>query len=154
MTGNGEERAETRSPSAISPSDMTREELLAALEHENRQIEAIRRTSDALFSHASVDAIIRATLEIALDVLRADAGSLLLFDPTTDTLVFRNVLGGAGDRLIGKSIPADQGICGTVFRTRQSLLTGNVAERKDFNPEIDRETGYQTQSMMTVPVKR
>ncbi|MDX1933295.1 MAG: GAF domain-containing sensor histidine kinase, partial [Capsulimonadales bacterium] len=40
------------------------------------------------------------------------------------------------------------------FRTRQPLLTGNVSERKDFNPEIDRETGYHTESMMTVPVKR
>ena len=50
--------------------------LQTALQHRQRQIEAIRRTSDALFSHTSVDAMVRETLDIALDVLRADAGTV------------------------------------------------------------------------------
>ena len=48
--------------------------LSSDLQHRDRQIEAIRRTSDALFSHPSVEAMVEATLKIALDVLRADAG--------------------------------------------------------------------------------
>ncbi len=148
-------RAAQERPSTAHPfSQMTREELMDALEQQNRQIEAIRRTSDALFSHRNVEAVIRATLEIALSVLRADAGSLMLHDPRTDTLICRYVIGGAGEKLVGKSISASQGIAGTVFRTRHPLLIRNVAERGDFNAEVDRETGYHTESMMTVPVKR
>jgi signal transduction histidine kinase len=138
----------------VSETPRTPEEMQALLEHRNRQIEAIRRTSDALFSHPSVDAIVRATLEIALDVLRADAGTLFLHDPESDTLVARYVIGGAGDRFVGTAVPATQGIGGTVFRTHRPLLTGDVQARGDFNPDVDRETGYETHSMMTVPVKR
>jgi signal transduction histidine kinase len=141
--------AETQAETPRSP-----EELHALLEHRNRQIEAIRRTSDALFSHPSVDAIVKATLEIALDVLRADAGTLFLHDPKSDTLVARYVIGGAGEKFIGKAIPASQGISGAVFRTHQPQLIGDVRAHGDFNRDVDRETGYQTQSMMTVPVKR
>ena len=129
-------------------------ELRAQLQHRNRQIEAIRRTSDALFTHPSVDAIVRAILEIALDVLRADAGTVFLHDPEKDVLVARYVIGGAGEKFIGKAIPATQGIAGTVFQTHKPLLTGNVQERRDFNSAVDKETGFRTQSMMTVPVKR
>jgi signal transduction histidine kinase len=132
----------------------TARELRDQLEHRERQIDAIRRITETLFSHPSVDAMVQATLQTALDVVRADAGTLYLYEPQTDSLVFRYVIGGGGERLIGRSIPASQGIAGTVFRTGQPLLTGNTADSGDFNQDVDKETGYQTESMMTVPVKR
>ncbi|MES2463107.1 MAG: GAF domain-containing sensor histidine kinase, partial [Armatimonadota bacterium] len=118
------------------------EALAATLAHRERQIEAIRRTSDALFS------------QIALEVLRADAGTVYLHDPSDDTLVFRYVIGGAGAQLIGKRTPITQGVSGTVFRTGKPVRTDNVQARTDHNEDIAKQTGYQTQSMMTVPVKR
>ena len=128
--------------------------LVQEKEHRERQIEAIRKTSDALFSHPSVDSMVRATLQIALEVLRADAGTVYIYDERSDSLVFRYVIGPAAEQLMGKSFPASQGIAGTVFRTSQPELTGNVTVRDDFNPDMDKETGYLTESMMTVPVKR
>lgn len=131
------------------------DELTAALEHQARQLEAIRRTSDALFSHPSVDEMVRATLRIALDVLRADAGTVFLHDPDKDTLVFRYVIGGGGESLIGQSIPVSQpSVAGTVFSTAKPDLISDVHERADHNRDVDKQTGYSTRSMMTVPVKR
>jgi signal transduction histidine kinase len=140
-------------PKGASPDDSIAE-LRDLLEIRDRQLQAIRRTTEILFTHPTVDALIQETMHIALNVLRADAGTMFLYDAKDDVLVFRYVIGGAGEKLIGKSIPASQGIAGTVFRTSKPLLTGNVQERGDFNRDVDRETGYQTQSMMTVPVKR
>lgn len=145
---------ESRLDAASLYDGLSSEQLRELLEHRDRQIEAIRRTGDAIFTHASVDVIVQQTLLVALEVLRADAGTLFLYEPKDDTLVFRFVIGGAGEKLIGKSIPASQGIAGTVFRTKKPLLTGDVHERGDFNHEVDKETGYRTQSMMTVPVRR
>jgi signal transduction histidine kinase len=130
------------------------EVLAATLAHRERQIEAIRRTSEALFSHPSVDAMVEATLKIALDVLRADAGTVYLHDASDDTLVFRYVIGGGGAQLVGKRIPITQGVAGTVFRNGKPMRTDNVQARTDHNEDIAKQTGYQTQSMMTVPVKR
>ena len=143
-------------PPADAPHEnQTQAELLALINHRDRQIEAIRRTSDALFSHPSVDAMVRATLQIALDVLRADAGTVFLHDPKDNCLEFRYVIGGGGANLIGKRIPAAQGgVAWTVFTTHEPNLTGDVHARGDFNAHVDEETGYHTQSMMTVPVKR
>lgn len=128
--------------------------MAATLAHRERQIEAIRRTSEALFSHPSVDAMVEATLKIALEVLRADAGTVYLHDATDDTLVFRYVIGGAGSQLIGKRVPVMQGVSGTVFRTGKPLRTDDAQARTDHNEDIEKQTGYRTQSMMTVPVKR
>lgn len=129
-------------------------ELEATLDHRERQIEAMRRTSEALFSYSSVDDMIRETLTLAIEVLCADAGSLLLHDPTNDTLVFRFVVGPAAPTLTGFAMPADKGIAGQVFRTGKSELTAAVQKQANFNSSVDEKTGYRTESMMTVPVKR
>lgn len=129
-------------------------DLIAALAHRERQIEAIRRTSDVLFSHPSVDSMIQATLKVALDVLRAEAGTVFLHDPTDDTLVFRYVTGGGGESLIGQRIPASQGIVGSVFRSGRAAITSDVHTQGDFDGSIDQRTGFYTQSMMSAPIKR
>lgn len=129
-------------------------ELEISLEHRERQIDAMRRASETLFNARHLDELVRDTLEIAIEVLGADAGSLLLFDESDDTLVFRYVVGAAASTLIGFSMPSHCGIAGQVFHSGQPDLTQKVAEQKTFNRTVDEKTGYQTQSMMTVPVKR
>ena len=57
--------------------------LESELEERERQIDAMRRTCDTLFTSPSVDDLVRNTLEIAIDVLGANAGSLLLFNENT-----------------------------------------------------------------------
>jgi hypothetical protein len=114
----------------------------------------MRRTSEALFQHNSVDSMVRQTLNTALEVLGAEAGSLQLYDAQEDSLVFRYVVGPATERLTGYSMPASQGIAGQVFRTGVPDLTEHADQRAGFNPDIDKVSGYHTESMMTVPVKR
>lgn len=129
-------------------------ELETALHHRERQIAAMRRTSDALFAHVGVDDLVRQTLDLALDVLHAEAGTLYLHNPADDTLVFRYVIGPAAETLIGQSIPASSGIAGECFRTGKPTLTQQVQGSDRFNRSVDAASGYRTDSMMTVPVKR
>ena len=129
-------------------------ELETSLEHRERQIDAMRRACDTLFTSRNVDELVRYTLEIAIEVLDADAGSLLMWNEHEDTLVFRYVVGTAATSLIGFSMPSRQGIAGQVFHSGQPDLTQKVKDRQDFNRLVDEKTGYQTESMMTVPVKR
>ncbi len=129
-------------------------ELRTALDHRERQIEAIRRTSDALFSHTGVDAMVRETLTLALKVLYADAGTVYLYEASTDSLVFRHVIGASAETLTGRRMPASTGIAGKVFRTGIPDLTENANESDTHNREIDKQSGYRTDSIMTVPIKR
>ncbi|MBC8139985.1 MAG: GAF domain-containing protein [Armatimonadetes bacterium] len=124
------------------------------LEERDRQMEAIRRVSETLFTHPGTDPMVRETLRIALDVLRADAGTVYLFEPATDSLVFRYVIGGSGEQLVGTKIPADKGIAGAVFRSGIPRLDGDVRAGGDYNADVEDRFGYHTESMMTVPIKR
>jgi signal transduction histidine kinase len=130
------------------------EELEAALEHRERQIDAMRRAGDTLFTARSVADLVRETLETAIEVLSADAGSLLLFNEREDTLIFQHVIGPAAKTLTGFSMPSKQGIAGRVFHSGTPDLTQKATERAEFNSTVDEKTGYRTESMLTVPVKR
>ena len=125
-----------------------------ALEHRERQIEALQSAGDALFQNLDVDAVVRRMLDAALEILRAEAGSLQLYNAGDDTLEFRYVVGPHSEMLIGYAMPASQGIAGRVFKSGEPDLTSQVDERADFNSLVDARSGFRTESMMTVPVKR
>ena len=50
-------------------------------------------------------------------------------------------------------VPLGEGIAGAVADSGQSLLIADAQSDPRFNPEIDRRTGFTTQSLLTVPLK-
>ena len=83
-----------------------------------------------------------------------DRGSLQMYDSSTNSLVFRYVRDPDEQSLTGQSLPITKGISGQVFRSGEPDLTHQAKERPEFNPEVDALTGYETKSMLTVPLKR
>jgi len=55
--------------------------------------------------------------------------------------------GFASDR-----IPITSGIAGSVARTGQPLNIADPYSQPDFNPEVDRRTGYRTRSILCMPI--
>jgi signal transduction histidine kinase len=136
----------------------TPEQLQAELDLRQRQIEAIRRVSQALCENGgtvsgSMDELLSRILSIAVEALGADVGSLQLYDEASDRLVFRCVFDPASERLKGQSYPASQGIGGAVFRSGVGRITQRVQET-EFNRAIDDLTGYHTESLLTAPLLR
>ena len=127
--------------------------LRARLRHRERQIKAIRAISETLFSHDSVDAMLHQTLEIAMDTLDAGAGSVQIYDASSDSLRFRCTLGPGAQSLKDLILPASEGISGRVFRSGRSDISLNVRNHPDFNAEVDARPGFQTHAMATVPIK-
>ncbi len=119
-----------------------------------RELEAARRISEALCQHTHVDTLVEHALRTALDVVGAEAGSVLLFDPESKMLVFRHVIGSKAKQLLGMAIPADQGLAGAVFTSGQPRVSGDVARDRRHLRRVDAKTGYTTRDMITVPLKR
>ena len=94
---------------ATGPKDAPADDVRAELKHRERQIHAIRRISDALFSRTSVDDLVRETLTVAVEVLCADVGSIQLHDVASDTLVFCYVIDPNATGLRGHSTPTARG---------------------------------------------
>ena len=119
-----------------------------------RQLEAVQRVSAALYSVTDTDVLLRQALETAMDVVEADAGSILLHNPEQNTLIFRHVVGPVAATLLGTSLDLSlgRGIAGEVFRSGQGRLTPDVGADADHVGTIDARTGYQTRSLMTAPL--
>jgi diguanylate cyclase (GGDEF)-like protein len=105
--------------------------------------------------------------ENLLEVLRransfvpSAAGSILLDNPAEkqperrrNTLTFIAVFGDKSERLLGETIPADQGIAGRVYLTGETYLTSDAPADRFFYGEVDQQTSYQTQSMIAIPIR-
>ncbi len=119
-----------------------------------QELQAARRVSEALSRHVNIDELVEEALLTALEVVEADAGSVLLYDPQTDQLVFRHVIGDKANLLKGTAIPSDQGIAGTVFTTGEPYVTTDARQDAHHLGTVDQSTGYQTRDMIAVPLKR
>lgn len=105
--------------------------------------------------------------ENLLEVLRransfvpSAAGSILLDNPADkqperrrNTLTFIAVFGDKSERLLGGTVPADQGIAGRVYLTGETYLTSDAPADRFFYGEVDQQTSYQTQSMIAIPIR-
>jgi signal transduction histidine kinase len=105
-----------------------------------------------LTSELDLNKLLREILHSAVGVLKASAGSLLLWDEVTNELVFAVTDGGAGEALEGQRMPADRGIAGWVFTHRQPDIVHQVRSNERWNSAIDESLGYYTSSLVAVPM--
>lgn len=117
-------------------------------------LESIRHLSETLFQYANVDDMVSQVLRTALDVIGADAGSILLADEKTKQLVFRHAVGAHVDGLHRVSIPWDSGIVGGVFHSGRTEIIPAVQPDARHESSTGRMTGYQSRDMIVVPLKR
>jgi signal transduction histidine kinase len=117
-----------------------------------REIEAVQRIANELGRQTDVDGIVRTALQVALDTLNANAGSVLLYDQEQDTLVFRYVVGGAGESLVGVPLDLDGSIAGRVFREGRTYISSDVSKEQNHSLEIEHRTRYVTTNMVTCPL--
>ena len=136
---------------ALEASEASLAEVRALLDHRQRQMDAMRRTSEHLFHHTDSDRMLAETLDLARTVLDAGAGSVLLYEPSDDTLVFRHVIGPGKATLQGYVMPADQGVSGQVFKTGVPALLNDVSVDAHFL-SLEDLTGYTAQSMVVVAI--
>jgi hypothetical protein len=73
----------------------------AALQHRERQIDAMQRITNILLLNQSVDDPVRETLQATIDVLNAAVGSLQLYDAQSETLVLRHAIDPNAPMVIG-----------------------------------------------------
>jgi sigma-B regulation protein RsbU (phosphoserine phosphatase) len=112
----------------------------AALE---RILDVVRQ----LGAPTDLDTMLKQVIDAVRLVLRADRGTVFLYDPVTDELMIKVATGLADIRF-----PADRGIAGLSAKTRQVVNVPDCYADPRFNPEIDRKSGYRTRCLLTVPL--
>jgi GAF domain-containing protein len=125
---------------------------LAALHQSVRALSSLYYSSQDITPAVDVMHLIREILDTALVVLKATDGSIMLADEATGELVFTVVRGAAAGRLHGYRLPAGVGIAGWVASHRQPQIVRDVRADPRFFSDIDELFGFNTRSMVCVPI--
>ncbi len=84
-------------------------------------------------------------------VLGAERGTLLLHDASRGELWSRIAGGLEHGRTI--RVPDDSGLAGACFRSNAPVNVADAYADPRFNPEVDRETGFTTRSILSLPLR-
>ena len=106
-----------------------------------------------LNSTMSIPQILGKILRQANQVVDAAAITLMLIDVKTGELVFSVPTGPKSDNLVDIRIPPGEGIAGWVAEHKEAVLIPNAKEDPRFCSEIDKRSGFDTKSILCIPVK-
>ena len=109
-----------------------------------RQILEVTRKLAAPFD---LDTMLAEVVDASRQILDADRGTVFLYDSVADELVVR-----VGTGLDHIRIPSDKGIVGESAQTRRLINVPDCYADGRFNRAIDRQTGYRSRCMLTIPL--
>ena len=135
------------------PKPDSQDALTQLLARREAELAAARRMLEVFSQEIKLQDLLEQGLRIALDVVNAENGSVLLADTDKRTLVFYHSI---GEKPVtpGTAIPWDEGIAGTVYRTgRPEIVPDAQADHRHFK-KVDETTGAVTHDMITIPLKR
>ena len=85
-----------------------------------------------------------------MEGVKADRGTVYLLDPKKDLLWSKAL---SGEELFSIRLKVGEGIAGHVAKTGETFNIKNASTDNRFFQNIDRDTGYKTQSVLCMPLK-
>jgi adenylate cyclase len=125
----------------------------------------ILEMSQAVMGELQLDQLLEKIIRATTELLDAERGTLLMYDPNTNELWSRVAEGIdlSADGTLGPKhahsglreirFPATAGIAGAVFTSGKLENIPDPYADPRFNPEVDRRTGYRTHSILTTPIQ-
>jgi len=114
-----------------------------------REEAQILALSHDLAGELNLDLLLSHIMAATTGLLDADRSTLFLLDRKTGEL-FSRVAEGLSTKEI--RIPITTGIAGNVFTSRKTENITDPYKDPRFNKEVDRRTGYRTESILTTPI--
>lgn len=111
-------------------------------------IEISKTVTSSLDLHEVLDRVIHA----ADTTVGVEAASLLLVDAETGDLFFEVAQGDRSDAVRRVLVPLGDGVAGWSAQNRQSAVVNDVTADPRFAAWVDTATGFQTRSLLCVPV--
>ncbi len=125
-------------------------ELEAAVARQSERFAALIEIGAQVSSARDVDEVLQAVMERLTGLVHAEAATLFMHDAEQRQLWGR-VLRGASLKEI--RIPDSAGIAGQVFTTGRTMIVGDAYSDVRFNPDIDRQSGFRTRSIIAAPLR-
>jgi signal transduction histidine kinase len=137
---------------SVSPTLKDEPSHMAYLEQRIAALEALQEVALIFSSDLQLNRLLALILSSAVDVMKATAGSLLLYDEATKELVFQVVQGGGGKALRQKRIRSEEGIAGWVFTRGQPVIVHDTGMDARHLVRIDESLKFHTAAMVAAPL--
>ncbi|MBS1723187.1 MAG: GAF domain-containing sensor histidine kinase [Armatimonadetes bacterium] len=119
----------------------------------SRLLEAVHLATRKLASPADLNVVLRDVLEISVQAVGAEGGTIYLHEPAHKRLRFAYVYPeDVAEQLERLDIPDDYGIAGDVFQTQKARVNNFPQEGQPGRLRIREKTGITVRSMMTLPL--
>ena len=114
---------------------------------EARALRRVLEVTRKLAAPFDLDTMLTEVVDVSRHILDADRGTVFLYEEKTDELVVRVATGLGSIR-----IPANKGIVGESAQTKKLINVPDCYADERFNRDIDKQTGYRSRCMLTIPL--
>jgi adenylate cyclase len=140
--------------------DLARNNLSFALERNKLSLDVIKRDHELdtlknigntlAMSTFDIDKVLQYAMDMIHAVMDVEAGSLFILH--NSVLEFKIAFGTDAETLQKFNIKLGQGICGYVASQGKPLIVNDTAQSPHFFPEFDKIIGFNTRSVLCVPM--
>lgn len=122
----------------------------SGVEHEiEKPLAAIINVARTLAAETSLELLLKTVAEEIKKVIEADRCTVFLLDRVNNELVSKIALGMGTQEL---RFPADKGLAGFVAQNGEVVNIKDAYSDARFNQDVDKETGYKTQTVLCMPI--
>jgi len=115
-------------------------------------LDKLYTASDHFEDDSQLMPLLQEMLQVAIKIMNAPDGSLMLLDDEAHELVFMICVGDISQELQGHRIPVKTGIAGWVAREGKPAMVPNVQTDPRFSNQVDSQFGFKTQSIAAAPL--
>lgn len=117
-----------------------------------QQLLSLLESTQALNSDMEEDDVFNLILKQMAEILGAEAGTLWVINPDTQTISAKAVFGPTSEKIMLMTLNIDEGIVGDVIQTGKTGLIEEVSQDPRWSARVDVESGFVTRSLLTVPL--
>lgn len=137
---------------ALAATSLDKANLFNQTRIRQRQLTVLNDISRQLVAtETDVEKLLEIIMTSAVEILNAEAGSLLLnTEDESGDLEFRVVIGGGGDELLKTRIPSGQGVVGRVVSSNEPIIVNDAESDPRHNVEVIDD--FVSRSLLAVPL--
>ncbi|GAB4179649.1 MAG: hypothetical protein Kow00108_15760 [Calditrichia bacterium] len=114
------------------------------------QYQSLLNSVALLNSKMTIDEILEVVMREITQQLQADRSTLYIVDRKNEELWSKIV---QGEEKLTITLPIGTGVAGWVAKEGKMVNISDAYQDNRFNPEVDKKSGYRTESILCVPVK-
>jgi HD-GYP domain-containing protein (c-di-GMP phosphodiesterase class II) len=132
-------------------SELEKADTIVRKEQHEQRLKEIMEIEDQMAASFDADQVMRILLERSRQFLKVEASSLFLVDEEQGDIVLE--MASQQDKQFEKiRVPFGKGIIGYVVEHGETLVVGNVHQDKRHYQGVDQSSGFQTRSILAVPL--